>query len=577
MGLKKLSDVKAGETITIGGSNYKIDFNDGRQVLVRKEVMPGFLESQKRGIGSLIQGYEGPEYHLVNVVEQKKTNLTEQLRKQVKSQSLTESLRRQIDTHDGDSFDFDDEEDCDDEEDEDDDDYYGFRGAVVDAGYRGPIVQPFNQAHSDAYAVAANEAKQSSLTANLRAQQAQQAAAQITLNSAGLKISVNKLSETVGYIQNEVTSLGYDIDHITDEQRDLAFGLDNVYDDAQEAKEVAYEAISRVARIEAKQLEEEKKVNLQNELNAKLAAKKAASDLQAQFDAKLNQKPNKTTGGNGTMKNLFGAFKNQFGKVEGKFAFSITTGGLAIRKGISQEFVAFEPATKAITDVTGLTLDFNVPAFKLPTAAEEVKVGDIVLNGADFGYVIKVNDGYVETIVPEKAAKGSVLPTTNALFGKAFYTVVKTLTDAGQGGFNPAMLLALGNGNKDELVKMMALTGGFGGGANTGAIDPTMLMLLGDNLDELLPFFLMQQGGVAAQGFNPLMLLALKDGGSKDKLLPLMMMQQGGGNINPMMLMALDGDIDVTTLALMGGFNGQGGLFGGAPATHTHKEVKGNK
>ena len=70
--------------------------------------------------------------------------------------------------------------------------------------------------------------------------------------------------------------------------------------------------------------------------------------------------------------------------------------------------------------------------------------------------------------------------------------------------------------------------------------------------------------------FNPLMMLALSDkGGSKDKLLPLLMMQgqQGAGGFNPMMMLALgDGELDLTTLALMGGFNGQGGLFGGAPA-----------
>jgi hypothetical protein len=46
-----------------------------------------------------------------------------------------------------------------------------------------------------------------------------------------------------------------------------------------------------------------------------------------------------------------------------------------------------------------------------------------------------------------------------------------------------------------------------------------------------------------------------------------MMQGQQGGAINPMMMLALgDGELDLTTLALMGGFNGQGGLFGGAPA-----------
>jgi hypothetical protein len=402
---------------------------------------------------------------------------------------------------------------------------------------------------------------------------------QARLDAAIAKQRANEVREDASRLQSAVNSLGYEIGSLDDRVSDVAHEIESVADVAYDAQDAAYEAINRVAAIEQKQKAEALKVDIQNQLNQKLAQAKQQADVQAQLNAKLNQKSNKTIGGNGTMKNLFGAFKNQFGKVEGKFAFSITTGGLALRKGISQNFVAFEPATRTITDVTGLTLDFNVPAFKLPTAADEVKVGDIVLNGADFGYVTKVNDGYVEVVVPEKNANGSVLPTTNPIFGKAFYTVVKTLDAAGQGGFNPALLLALGDGNKDELVKIMALTGGFGG-AQGGAIDPTMLMLLGDNMDDLLPLMLMQQGGVASQGFNPLMLLAMKDGGSKDKLLPLMMMQQGGGNFNPMMMLALgDGELDLTTLALMGGFNGQGGLFGGAPAAPQAqaKDVKGNK
>jgi hypothetical protein len=128
----------------------------------------------------------------------------------------------------------------------------------------------------------------------------------------------------------------------------------------------------------------------------------------------------------------------------------------------------------------------------------------------------------------------------------------------------------------------MALTGGFGGG-NAGEFNPMMLAMLGDNVDELLPLFLMQQGGATGgkdlQSLLPLLLLGDKGGKSKD-LLPLLAMSgglggaQGANGFNPMMMLALgDGELDVTTLALMGGF-GQGGLFGQASAK---KEVKGNE
>jgi hypothetical protein len=335
VGLKRLSDVAVGEVITIGGTNYKVDTKSGDHVLVCKQVAPGIYESQKRGIGALVTGYEGAKYHMVNVVEQKKNDLTSQLRAQVKTQSLTESLRAQVSqSSDEDEVDYDDEGDWDPAWDEED-------------GELEEIIEEV--------AEVAEQAKQSALTANLRAQQTQQ-----SLFNAHTKI--NDVSKGIAGLNADVNKGFADV---SGRVTGLSFEVDQVARDVHHVANVANDAVYRVAKLEQKQIQEEKKMSLQNELNAKLAAKKAQSDLQAQLDSKLNQKSNKTTGGNGTMKNLFGAFKNQFGKVEGKFAFSIATGGLALRKGISANFVAFEPATKAITDVTGLTLDFNVPAFKL--------------------------------------------------------------------------------------------------------------------------------------------------------------------------------------------------------------------
>lgn len=604
MALKRLSDVAVGEIITIGGSKYKVDVKHGDHILVKKQVAAGIFEVQVRGIGSLIQGYDGAESHLVNVVEGKKTNLTEQLREQVKTQSLTESLRAQVGQSSGyiedDIF----------LEDDDDDDV------------------PFELAEDVA------EAKQSALTANLRAQTAQQASfnAHLKINDvakgiAGLNKDITEAfadvenvfanhHDHIQYIENGLESIGYDVASARQAAEDVSFELEKVADVAYDAQDAAYEAINRVAAIENKQLEEEKKMNLQNELNKKLAEKKAASDLQAQFEAQLNKKSNKTIGGNGTMKNLLGNVFN-FGKVEGKFAFPVT-GGIALRKGLTNSFVAYNKDTKELTDVSGLTLKFDVPAFKLPVAANQITVGDLIIHNGEFVYVVKKADGYLETLNPEKGVRGSVIPTKNALLNAAFYTVVKTLTDAGEGGFNPMLLMALDKGSeKKDLLPLLLMSGGIGNGA-AGSIDPTLLMLLGDDVEDLLPLVLMQQGGVTGEGFNPLFfLLSKKDGKLGDKL-PLLMASgalngtQAAGQMNPMMLMALagDGDIDATTLALMGGFGGtqtagqinpamlmlmgEGGsdmkdlflmqaltgqnIFGGqAPTGHTHKDVKGNK
>ena len=81
-------------------------------------------------------------------------------------------------------------------------------------------------------------------------------------------------------------------------------------------------------------------------------------------------------------------------------------------------------------------------------------------------------------------------------------------------------------------------------------------------------------GNVGGQ-INPMLLLALSDKEDKNSLLPLMMMNQNGGAVgmNPMMLMMLSGkggDVDVKDMLMMSAFSGNanpfGNLFGNQPA-----------
>ena len=71
-------------------------------------------------------------------------------------------------------------------------------------------------------------------------------------------------------------------------------------------------------------------------------------------------------------------------------------------------------------------------------------------------------------------------------------------------------------------------------------------------------------GSIGGQ-INPMMLLALSDKGDKKSLLPLMMMNQNGGamNMNPMMLMMLSDkdDFDVKDLLMMSAFSGGANPF----------------
>jgi hypothetical protein len=313
--------------------------------------------------------------------------------------------------------------------------------------------------------------------------------------------------------------------------------------------------------------------------------------LEARINQDLNtQKSAKAQGGNSmSIKKLLGNFTGLFGKVEGQFAYS--PAGLAVRKNPNEygsNWIVYDAKTRSLTDVQDLVLDFNIPAFQLPVTEDAVNEGDIILNNGKFQYVVEINDGYVKTISPSDSSYSSVIPTRNQFLNKTFYTTVKTLSLAGEGGFDPMLLMAMNKGgDKQDLLPFLLMSGGLGGNgaAATGGIDPMMLALIGDNTEDLLPFLLLQQGGVADKGINPLMLLLMTDkgGDSKDSLLPLLLMggglggaggAQAGGiqSMLPFLLMSGDkggdsGIKDILMMQALGGGAGFGNLFGGtAPA-----------
>lgn len=412
---------------------------------------------------------------------------------------------------------------------------------------RGEVIKPDPRISQQDVKIAAINAKVEGTTAALKAQVAQ---ANLRANEAvyGIQALSDEVDELVDQTNDAFEEVEEAIEIVASDLEDGLFALEGTLSDIE----------IRLAALE----ESEEKRQLQTLFNEKIANKTVAQPAQ---------------GGKKSMSNLLGNFKGLFGKVEGQFALSLF-GGIAIRKnGLGGSWVTYD-AKNGITDVQdNVITKFDVPAFKLPVAAGELKVGDIVVNNGAYQYVTEVNDGYVKTINPSTASYGSVIPVRNPLLGKAFYTSVKVIdfTNAGgaaqAGGFNPMLLMALSGdkgGDKSSLLPLLLASGGLGGTAG-GAIDPMLLMMLGDNTDDLLPFILLQQGGISgANGLNPLLLMALsgdKNDKSKKDLLPLLLASGGlggaqtAGGINPMLLMALSGDGDMSDmlplLLMSGGLN----------------------
>lgn len=508
MAVKKVKDVLVGSILQAGGGVYKVTGNTGNDLKVVKQVFKGAFEYNESLLSTVLGRTLGAESVLfLDSEPSQATSLTESLRAQVKQNALTESLKAQVA-----------EQDEDDEEDEEDEDE-GYEYRPDPNPFRATGLAP---TFTTAYAAplefkgeAKDEtARQSALTANLRAQKAESGAVKASLKATG---AVNKVEALEKDTRAAFDTVKSDLQTVV-AQTNRAFG--HVTDDIEAVIDDVEGLEARVAKIENNKKQEELKMNLQQQLNNKLEVQ---SKLNKSLEA--HKKP-------AGVKGLLGSFKGAFGKVEGKFAFSPITGGLAIRKGNTGEFVAFDG--KEITDVNGLTLDIKVPAFRLPVTADQVKKGDIVLNNNDYGYVTEVADGYVQVVNVEKNTRGSVLPTKNVLLNGSFFTVVKTLDTAGQGGFDPTLLLLLGkeDSSSEDLLPFLLMSGGLQGGAAQGAINPMMLLALKDSAEDLLPFLLMQQGGVlGGEGFNPLMLLAMdgKGGDMKDILMIQALSGQQGG------------------------------------------------
>ena len=181
------------------------------------------------------------------------------------------------------------------------------------------------------------------------------------------------------------------------------------------------------------------------------------------------------------------------------------------------------------------SMGLSIPAFATQRPIEDVNIGDLV--------------------VGDTAILGWVVGKTAAS--------LKLLDHNGMTkNWTPVKVQVLGGSGVLVVQNLLNLTGSAEGAQNFGASLLPLLALGGgdDKLEKLIPFLLMQSGGLggnAAAANNPMgmlpMMMMLKEGGlgggAGGKIDPIMLMAMSGGlggsagGMNPMMLLAMTGGL----------------------------------
>ena len=156
-----------------------------------------------------------------------------------------------------------------------------------------------------------------------------------------------------------------------------------------------------------------------------------------------------------------------------------------------------------VIDVDVMNFDGRQYMFKMPVAIKDIKVGDVVVHNRVPMFVTSVEGGVHVVDIRAGEAK-TIFPTTN-MFGFNIITKIVSMFDA----FGTAPTADQPFGNMLPFIMM------------------------GDNkeIDPMMMFMMMNQGGAGFDMSNPMTLYFMmgKDGKSSDWMLPMMMMNMQNG------------------------------------------------
>lgn len=211
----------------------------------------------------------------------------------------------------------------------------------------------------------------------------------------------------------------------------------------------------------------------------------------------LNEEENKE---NDNMKNFVNF---DFGPCTGNDAIRMSVYGIAV-KNANGTFVSYDVTNQNIMDVDVFNFDGAKFLYKMPVAIKDVKVGDVVIHARKPMFVTEVlaDSKSLKVVDPVNGEKKEII-LTRSPFGFDFATKIVNF---------------LGNvcGNS------------FANADNPfGNLWMMMLMDENSNMDNMLPFMMMSQGG---NNIDPMMMFALMGNKGNDNLLPFLMMSSMNKN-----------------------------------------------
>lgn len=159
---------------------------------------------------------------------------------------------------------------------------------------------------------------------------------------------------------------------------------------------------------------------------------------------------------------------------------------------IGDEYVGIK-GEELITYPEEFVMDF--PVYSIVKPQDQVREGDIVISGKNFGKVIRLNEDGSIKLLSFSGYTHNKKEVKDFLLGKATVRVLVNMYDT-TSGFNP-MIFAMASGDKIDLktLAMMQMMPGFGGGEMSDLLKNPMMMAMmmkGGDRDFLETMMLME-------------------------------------------------------------------------------------